>query len=190
MELTLEAGGEPPFDAVARRAGLGIGTLYRHFPDRERLLEAVAHHALQRSIEAAETALITSSDGYEALRQYMHAAIGLGAGVLNVIQPLLQSVFDEPDWRTQRARMTTLLESILRKGKRAGLLRRETQLPDIVFAVIRFSRPVALGLSREDERALAHRHLDIYVDGLGAPAPAQRALPEPRVLERWTSRRR
>jgi hypothetical protein len=41
------------------------------------------------------------------------------------------------------------------------------EIPDVVFAIIRFSRPVAVGLSRPDERAIAHRHLDIYVDGLG-----------------------
>jgi hypothetical protein len=42
---------------------------------------------------------------------------------------------------------------------------------DVVFALIRFSRPVAIGLPPEEERALARRHLDIYLAGLAAPAP-------------------
>lgn len=165
IELILEVGAEPPLDEIARRGDVGIGTLYRHFPDRENLLDAVAQHILARSIEAAETVLTSAPDGYAALRQYMHAAVSLGAGVLNLIRPLL----DDPDWTVQRTRMTTLLEAILERGKNDGHLRRGTQVLDIVFPVIRFSRPVTVGLPRADERALAHRHLDIYIDGLGAP---------------------
>jgi AcrR family transcriptional regulator len=182
IELTLEIGAEPPLDAIARRADLGIGTLYRHFPDRENLLNAVAQHTLARSIEAAETALSSAPDGYDALRYYMHAAVGLGVGVLNLIRPLL----DHPDWTEQRTRMTTLLEAILERGKNDGRLRRETRTPDIVFPVIRFSRAVAVGLPRADERAMAHRHLDIYIDGLGTGDPTKHPLPQPPVLGRWT----
>lgn len=182
VEVILEVGAEPPLDAIARRADVGIGTLYRHFPDRERLLHAVAQHTLARSIEAAETALKNESDGYDALREYMHAAVGLGVGVLNLIRPLL----DDPDWRDQRTRMTTLLDAILQQGKNDGRLRRETQVPDVVFPIIRFSRPVALGLSRAEERAIAHRHLDIYIDGLGTGDPTEHPLPEPALLGPWT----
>lgn len=182
IELILEVGAEPPLDAIARRAEVGIGTLYRHFPDRERLLHAVAEHTLGQSIKAAESALASGRDGYDALRQYMHAAVGCGVGVLNLIHPLL----GDPDWSAQRTRMTTLLAAILEQGKEDGRLRHETHVADIVFPIIRFSRPVALGLPRADERAIAHRHLDIYIDGLGTGDPTAHPLPEPPVLGRWT----
>lgn len=182
VELILEVGAEAPLDAIARRAGVGIGTLYRHFPDRELLLHAVAEHALDRSIQAAETALRTGRDGFDALRQYLHAAVDIGVGVLNLIRPLLGN----PDWSDQRARITTLVEAIVDQGKRDGQLRGETQVVDLVFAVIRFSRPLGVGLPRSDERELAHRHLDIYLDGLGAIGRKRQPLPEPPVLQRWS----
>jgi AcrR family transcriptional regulator len=182
-EVILEVGAEPPLDAVARRAGVGIGTLYRHFPDRERMLHAVAEHALEQSIDAAETALTAGLDGYDALREYMHDAIDIGVGVLNLVTPLL----DGADWSEQRARMTARLEAIVERGKRDGRLRDEAKIVDIVFAVIRHWRPLAIGLPRADERALAHRHLDVYVDGLGALGKPPQPLPEPPVLERWPS---
>lgn len=163
IELILEVGAEPPLDAIARRADVGIGTLYRHFPDRERLLNGVAQHVLDQSIEAAETAQTSGRDSYHALRQYMHAAVERGVGVLNLIRPLL----DEPDWTEQRIRMTELFEAFLEQGKKDGRIRHETRSADIVFPIIRFSRPIALGLSHAEERAIAHRHLDIYIDGLG-----------------------
>lgn len=182
VELILEVGAEPPLDAIARRADVGIGTLYRHFPDRDQLLSAVAQHVLDQSIEAAETARAGARDSYDALRQYMHAAVERGVGVLNLIRPLL----DDPDWTQQRTRMATFFEAVLEQAKQDGQLRQETQAADVVFAVIRFSRPLALGLPRADERSIAHRHLDIYIDGLGTTAPGQHAWPEPPILERWT----
>lgn len=165
IEMILEAGAEPPLDAIARRAGVGIGTLYRHFPDRVTLLNAVARHVLDQSTTAAEAALTEAPDGFEALRRYMHAAVDRGVGVLNLIYPLL----DAPDWTEDRARADALLGAILERGKGDGLIRNEVGIPDLVFAVIRFSRPVSMGLARDYERAIAHRHLDIYIDGLGGP---------------------
>lgn len=183
VELILEVGAEPPLDAIARRADVGIGTLYRHFPDREQLLSGVAHHLLDQSIEAAEAAQARASDGYDAIRQYMHAAVERGVGALNLIHPLL----DDPDWTRQRTRMTAFFEAVLKQGKQEGRLRPETRAVDIVFAIIRFSRPVSLGLSRADERSIAHRHLDLYIDGLGTVDPSQHPLSEPPVLRRWTT---
>src|SRR3982750_1480195 len=84
IELVLRAGGEPSRDAVAERAGVGIGTLYRHFPDRQALLHAAARHALEKSISAGEAILLSVSDGVDVLRQYMHAALDNGIGVVNI----------------------------------------------------------------------------------------------------------
>jgi AcrR family transcriptional regulator len=153
---------------------VGIGTLYRRFPDRESLLHAVARLVLEQSTTTAETALADAPDAYEALRRYMHAAVAGGVGVLNLIHPVLH----DPDWTEQRATASRLLGEILERGRQAGLIRDEARISDIVFAVIRFSRPVAIGLSRADERAIAHRHLDLYIDGLGSGHHARATLPE------------
>lgn len=163
VETILEVGAAPPLEGIARRAGVGIGTLYRHFPDRQSLLSAVAQHVLDRSAVAAETALAEAQNGYEVIRRYMHAAVDLGVGVLNLIYPLLEG----PDWSGQRPRAAALLEAMLERDKSEGLVRDDVGFADIVFAIIRFSRPVAIGMSQSDERAIAHRHLDIYIDGLG-----------------------
>ena len=179
IEVVLQVGADPPLDAIARRAEVGIGTLYRHFPDREQLLGAVAERVLQRAVEAAEAAL--GSD--DPVRSYLHTAIEHGVGVLNLLHPVL----DEPDWREQRNRMAPLLEQIVERGRASGRLRADVRTIDLVAAVIRFSRPLAVGLSPEDDRALAHRHLDLYVDGMAAAGPGVDPLPEPAVLDRWSS---
>lgn len=165
IELILEAGGEPSRDSLADHAGVGIGTLYRHFPDQQSLLHAVVRYALDRSISAGEAALANSADSFDALRKYMHAAVDNGIGVVNVLYPLLDK--PHPDLR---ARAESLIHTMIERGQHSGRLRRDASPADIVFATIRFSRPLAIGLSAADERAIAHRHIDIYVDGLSGSA--------------------
>jgi len=181
VELVLEVGGDPSRDAVAERAGVGIGTLYRHFPDQQTLLHAVARHVLERSIGAGELLLETVPDGLDALRRYMHAALDHGIGVVNIIHPLLE----ERDWPDLRARAGALMTTMVTRARRDNALRAELSERDIVFALIRFARPLAIGLPASEERALAHRHLDFYVDGLCARVPhaAARGVIEPIILE-------
>jgi AcrR family transcriptional regulator len=162
IELILEAGGEPSRDAIAERAGVGIGTLYRHFPDQQTLLHATARHALERSILAGEVAVEHESDGVDALRQYMHAALDNGIGVINIIHPLLEN----RDWPDLLSRAGAMLEGIVARAVKDAKPRHDVSERDVVFAMVRFARPLAIGLPREEERAIAHRHLDFYIDGL------------------------
>lgn len=165
IELVLEVGGEPARDAVAERAGVGIGTLYRHFPDRQSLLHAAARHVLEKTIHAGETLVESIPDGVDALRQYMHMALDSGIGVVNIIHPLLE----KRDWNDLRARAAKLMRALVGRATQAGSLRGDLSERDVVFALTRFARPLAMGLPASEERALAHRHLDFYIDGLCAP---------------------
>ncbi|MFL6678948.1 MAG: TetR/AcrR family transcriptional regulator [Burkholderiaceae bacterium] len=160
IQLILEVGGEPSRDAIAGRAGVGIGTLYRHFPDQQALLHAVARHALEKSIDAGEAIVASAGDGVEALRRYMHAALDHGIGVVNMIHPLLQN----HEWPDLQVRAGSLLKAIVAGA--AGKLVGDVSERDIVFAMIRFARPLAVGLSPGEERAIAHRQLSVYIDGL------------------------
>ena len=162
VELILEVGGEPTRDAVAERAGVGIGTLYRHFPDQQSLLHAAARHVLDESIGAGEALIERVPDGVDALRQYMHVALDKGIGVVNIIHPLLK----KRDWPDLLARAATLMKALVGRAVQDGSLRSNLTERDIVFALIRFARPLAVGMPAIEERALAHRHLDFYIDGL------------------------
>lgn len=165
IELILEVGGDPARDAIAARAGVGIGTLYRHFPDQQSLLHAAVRHVLERSIAAGETLLDDVPDGVDALRQYMHVALEHGIGVVNIIHPLLE----QREWDDLRTRAGTLMKSMVKRAVKTGRVRSDLTERDVVFALIRFARPLAVGLPASEERALAHRHLDIYIDGLCTP---------------------
>jgi AcrR family transcriptional regulator len=166
IELILEIGGEPPRDAVAHRAGVGIATLYRHFPDRQSLLHAVALDALDRTIDQGDSALAGSATGAEALRRYMHAAIDSGLGVVNIVHPLL----DSADWPDRRAAAQDVLNRLVDVARRDGAIDDDVTATDLALAAIRFCRPLGIGLDPTAERVTAHRQLDSYLDGLAASA--------------------
>lgn len=168
-ELILEVGGEPSRDAVARAAGVGIATLYRHFPDSQDLLRGVVLDVLDRAIGAGEDALDDADDG-SALRRYLHSAIDMGLGAINIVHPLL----DDADWPEQRNAAQDLLGRLLDAARRDEAISSDVTATDIAFATIRFCRPLAVGLGIAEERAIAHRQLDRYLDGL-APRPRQPA---------------
>ncbi len=162
IELILEIGGEPTRDAVAQRAGIGIATLYRHFPDQQTLLRAVVLDVLDRTIEQGTTALATSATGGEALRRYMHAAIDTNLGVVNVVHALL----DSTDWPEQQNAAQRVLKKLINAARRDGSVHKNVTTTDIALATIRFCRPLAIGLDATAERAIAHRQLTFYLDGL------------------------
>lgn len=169
VELVLEGGGEPAMDAVATRAGVGVGTLYRHFPDRQQLLRAVVLDVLDRTIERGRAALAESADGGEALRRCMHDAVDIGLGVVNIVHSLL----DTPNWPDRRAAAEEVLERLAEAAQRDGAIGEGVAASDIAMAAIRFGRPLGIGLDQEAERAIAHRQLEDYLDGLtvGAERP-------------------
>lgn len=167
--LVLETGGEPAREAVAGRAGVGIATLYRHFPDQQSLLGATARHVLERTLTAGEAILAGDRHGMAALRAYMHAAVDAGLGAVNIIHPLLE----DPAWPELRSRAEDLLD-LLVEGARTDGLRDDVTSTDIALAIIRACRPLGTGLAAEEDRAQAHRHVDLVADGLTRP-PSGRA---------------
>lgn len=161
-DLILETGGEPSRDAVARRAGVGIATLYRNFPARQDLLRAVVLDVLDRTIAAGRTALVESGDGADALRRYLHAAIDTGLGVVNIVHPML----DDIDWPEQTDAAQSVIDQLVDDAQRSGAIGPNVNTTDIVYAAIRFSRPLSIGLDPSSDRAIAHQQLDHYLNGL------------------------
>ena len=166
VAVILEVGGAPSRDAIAQRAGVGIGTLYRHFPDQQALLRAVVLDVLDRTIRLGEAALAESSDGGEALRRYLHDAIDAGLGVVNVVHPML----DDTAWPERRAAAGEVLERLVDAARSDGAVVVDVTASDVAIASIRFCRPLAIGLDPADDRAIAHRDLDTFLDGLATHA--------------------
>ncbi|MGY0058152.1 TetR/AcrR family transcriptional regulator [Streptomyces sp. LZ34] len=174
----VDQGPDAPLDEIARRAGVGIATLYRRFPERADLIREVAIDVFTALVEAAREATETGYDELDALRRFMHAALDLKIG--SVMPALVGRVTVDEILEAVRQDVADPVDELLRRAGEAGLIRPDVVFGDIALMIIRLSRPLPGGVIPDDE-ALAHRHLDVYIDGLrptGSARPNAR-LPGP-----------
>ncbi|MCP2342665.1 TetR/AcrR family transcriptional regulator [Actinomadura rupiterrae] len=168
-ELVIERGPAVPLDDIARKAGVGSGTLYRRFPDRATLLHAVAADALTRTVHAARTATDQESDPFEALARYMREA--LDQRVSAVLPALLGTVDleNDPDLAPLREEAVRLLQDLIDRAHAAGTLPPDVTFDDIGMMLVRFARPLPGPMPDETKHELARRHLELFVRGLRMP---------------------
>jgi AcrR family transcriptional regulator len=178
-DVVVERGAGAPLDEVARRAGVGIGTLYRRFPSRPALLRAVVVDALQRTAEAAEAALAEESDGFAALVRYMHAVLDFRVSA--VIPTVLDTLdLEDDDVRSAREASAGLAQRIVDAAHADGSLAADVTFGDIGTLLVRLSRPLPGSVPADIDEQLAHRHLDLLIDGL-RPAPGRHEPGGPRL---------
>ncbi len=173
-DVFIEHGPGAPLEEISRRAGTGIATLYRRFPDRRALMRDVVLDALQRTAEEARRAAEEEPDPFRALVRYMHRAIDVRTAA--VIPALLGQVpLDDQEITRVRDAAPATMEALVDAAHRAGDLRPDVTSGDIGMLIVRLSRPLPGGFSRETNDSLSHRHLDLLIDGLrpatGQPAP-------------------
>jgi AcrR family transcriptional regulator len=166
-EALVAQGPHAALEDIARRAGVGIGTLYRHFPERTLLLRAVAVDVSQRLAVEAAAAIAEETDAFAALRRYMHRALEVGIGaVMSLIAGELDGDAETMRWRDELAGAQ---RQILERAWSEQTLRTDIDFADIGLAIVRFSRPIGSTLDPELDIEFAHRHLDVFIDGLRVP---------------------
>lgn len=172
-EMFVEHGPEVPLDEIARRAGVGNATVYRHFPDRDALVREVVCSVLDRTGAAGERALAETGDAFEALERFVHTSADER---ISALCPMVSSTFDQnhPDLEAARERVERILQMVMDRAKAAGQLRPDVGVGDLMVAVAQLSRPPA-GTACFSADRFVHRHLQLFLDGLRAPARS--ALP-------------
>lgn len=164
----VDAGADVSLEEIARRAGVGIGTLYRHFPTREAVLEAVYRREVERLAAAAETLLADLPPG-EALHRWMRLFVDYMA-TKKVIAPALSamvgggSALYEYSGGLIRGAVARLLERAIA----AGDVRPDVEGADIMQALA----GLAYNADSPGWRTSALRLVDILIAGLRPPTSA------------------
>ncbi|MCQ9184981.1 TetR/AcrR family transcriptional regulator [Streptomyces sp. IBSBF 2953] len=169
-EMFTEFGPEVPLDDIARRAGVGNATVYRNFPDRDALVREVVCSVLDRTVRAGQIALDETGDAFGALERFVHATADER---ISALCPMVSSTFDEhhPDLEAARERVERIIEEVMDRAKAAGQLRPDVGVGDLMIVVAQLSRPPA-GTACPSGDRFVHRHLQLFLDGLRAPAPS------------------
>lgn len=150
-------------EAVAKSAGVGIGTLYRHFPTREALFEAVYRHEVDQLGELAER-LAHEAAPLEAVRQWVHANVRLVATKKGMVSALALAAHRPTELHAYSMdRLTKALGSLLLRGAATNEIRKDITPEDLLRALVGMSYNV---YDTPDWQNTAQRLVDIFVDGL------------------------
>ena len=156
---------EPSMRAIAREAGVGIATLYRHFPTRESLVEAVYRDQVTRLTDGARE-LLTHLHPPAALRRWMDLFgdwIATKNGMLDTLLTMIES--GEITHARTRTELLAAIDAILDAGHTTGELRTDITADDIAAALIGI-----FTVARPPEHAArAGRLLNLLLDGLRSP---------------------
>jgi AcrR family transcriptional regulator len=149
-------------DAIAKEAGVGIGTLYRHFPTREALIEAAYRNELARLCDAAAQ-LGESLPADAALREWMDRFLDYmrtKRGMADALRVVIASGADP--FTESRARMVAAAAELLAAGAAAATIRDDVQPEDVMASL----SGISLAAGAPEQQQQAERLLDLLMDGL------------------------
>jgi AcrR family transcriptional regulator len=150
-------------EAVAKRAGVGIGTLYRHFPTREALFEAVYRREVEELGALAERLANEETSPVEALRQWLRANVQLIATKKGMLAALALAADGRSDlYAYSLERLAKAVDALLERSVAAGEMRADITAEDLLRALVGLSHMY----DRPDWQATVTRLVDVFVDGL------------------------
>jgi len=165
------SGVDAPVKEIADRAGVGVGTLYRHFPQRPDLIKAIIRNEVDAIADAAET-LSSSRPPAEALSMWMQSLVDLAA-TKRGLAPALHS--GDPAYKALPeyvvGRLAPALRSLLDVAAAAGMVRGDVDAEELLLAGMRVASPAS-----EGDSAQARRMVALLVDGLRFGAHGARSM--------------
>jgi len=166
-----ERGIEAPLQEIARRAGVGIGTLYRHFPTRDALNEAVYRREVDMLCDGVAD-LLRENSPVDALAQWMRAFAGYVARKRGMATALKSALGPDNElFSHSHRRIREALETLVAAARDSGEIRADVELDDLMRAMSGICMAGDASGSRTDRTA---RIVGLLIDGLryGAPSPA------------------
>lgn len=164
-----DGGSQVPMATIAAEAGVGVGTLYRHFPNRTELLKELAHRSFLRVLDHADDALRREFTGIDAIRAFL-AEVITDRDQLNLLPLHGGPPVDSERTRAVQRQIHNLIAQLLSRGHDDGTVKPSVTAADIIVtgALLAQRLPHIVDWNRA-----ARRHLDTYLCGL-RPHNAQR----------------
>lgn len=150
-----------PLETIAAEAGVGIGTLYRRFPNREALLEAMAVRAYRLILAEAEDALACGQTGHDAIRRFLVQSF---VHRDQLVLPLHGAPLTEDSESSElRQRMQRTMTAIVDRGHRDGTVRPEVTAGTVVRFGAMLAQPMS-NVPHWDEAAAQQR--EVFLRGI------------------------
>jgi AcrR family transcriptional regulator len=171
-----ERGLDATLDDVAHRAGLGVGTAYRHFANKHDLAGAIFQQAIDEIVALAETALL-AEDPWRGLVEFLERT--LEAQTVNRgLREVLMGLHDEEQDSRVHDRLGEPITALVERAKRSGQLRADASPTDLGMTITMLC--VVADIAGEADPELWRRYLSILLAGL---SPAGPVLPIPALSD-------
>jgi AcrR family transcriptional regulator len=157
-----EAGLDAQMEDMARRAGVGVGTVYRHFPNKEAVVDALVDDYFAQLVQRAQAAL-EIEDPWEAFSTYIWGAaelLGANRGLSEI------TAGGQMRDAAERSGVFGPVDELIARAQRAGVMRPDVSGADIPHIMCACGRVQVMGA--EDHENAWRRHLTIMLDGLRA----------------------
>ena len=160
-EAFTQSGANTSLDDIAREAGVGPGTLYRHFPTRDALIEAVYRTEVEK-LAAAERKLAESMPPVQALRAWMLLFVDYVAAK-HLIAPALNTLVGGPSklYEGSRGKIQEAIDALVKRAIKSGDIRKDLDAFDLLRALIGVSNVA----TSPDWQQSARRLVDILISG-------------------------
>ena len=184
-----DGGLDVPVAEIARRAGVGPGTLFRRFPTKDDLVIAIVEQRIEDICALIDEAL-ANPDPWAGFVQCMEAAVALQVRDRGVLEAVGERFFGDPRMRALKEKVNPKVAAVLERAQRAGVVREDIEPQDIPILIQGAARAGCTMPSCD--RDLVRRYLAIILDGLrpaaATPLPVQ--APDVAELERRAKRAR
>jgi AcrR family transcriptional regulator len=161
-----QAGTLASLETVARRAGVGVGTLYRHFPTREALIEALVRDRLDALLALAEE-LLRATAPLQSLRTWLRESVRSSCAYRGLAGPIASAAGATCDSRLSGycAKRQSATTALLDRAKQAGEIRAEVDPGDLSAMV----NAIAWAAEHSPDASGTDRLLSLLIDGLRVP---------------------
>ena len=162
-ELFAEQGFSVTLNDIAHHAGVGIGTAYRRFPNKEAVIDALFEQRLQDVAAVAQGAL-DDPDAWQGLVGFLERSLSMQFGDCGLNEIMNNPALGQDRVKEARDRIAPLLTRIVDRAKREGAVRADFEQSDLVF--IQLAVSAIMAGSRAVSPDLYRRYLAMFLDGI------------------------
>lgn len=166
-EVFAEHGLDAGYDEIARRAGIGVGTVYRRFPERSELVRALFESRVEEIVAFGEEAA-RNPDAWAGLREFLENALERQVADRGLKEVMAQSLEGGEHVSVGRERLGPIVDGLVNRAKEQGSLRHDAETSDLGVQLMLMS-----SMSTAEQPELWRRYLALCLDGLRARPDAE-----------------
>jgi AcrR family transcriptional regulator len=161
-EVFAEHGLEAGYDEIARRAGIGVGTVYRRFPERSELVQALFESRIEEMVAIGEEAA-SMPDAWTGLTWFFEKSVEKQVADRGLKEVMVQTLNEGGQMTVGRERIGPIVENLMERAQADGALRRDVEVTDLGMQLMLIG-----SLSTPEQPDLWRRYLALLFDGLRA----------------------